>query len=60
MSSNETGLTVLAAKNFRLSGEVHQLVTFLNQALKDRGLCFGLSKRDESLQLTVYEVSSAG
>ncbi len=55
MTSEKTGLKVIATQGFRLEGEVHKLVTFLNQALKERGLTFGLSKREEELQLTVYQ-----
>jgi hypothetical protein len=55
VTSEKTGLKVIATQGFRLEGEVHKLVTFLNQALKERGLTFGLSKREEELQLTVYQ-----
>lgn len=50
----ESGLPVLGARTLRLEGEVHKLVTFLNQTLKDRGLVFGISKHPEGLRLTVY------
>ncbi|HLS91816.1 MAG TPA: DUF4264 family protein [Limnochordia bacterium] len=59
MTSEKTGLKVIATQGFRLEGEVHKLVTFLNQALKERGLTFGLSKREEELQLTVYQTDDA-
>lgn len=55
MATEKTGLQVIAAQGFRLEGDVHKLVTFLNQVLKDRGLCFGLSKKESELQLTVYQ-----
>lgn len=55
MMAEKTGLHVIAAQTFDLQGDVHKLVTFLNQVLKDRGLCFGLSKRESELQLTVYQ-----
>jgi len=51
----ETGLTVIGAQTLNLQGDVHKLVTFLNQTLKDRGLCFGISKREQGMQLTVYD-----
>lgn len=48
------GVPVLAARTFRLEGDVYKLVTFLNQALKGRGLAFGMSKHPEGVQLTIY------
>lgn len=54
MTSEKTGLEVIATQRFALQGDVHKLVTFLNQALKDQGLCFGISKKETELQLTVY------
>lgn len=53
------GLPVLAAHTFQLEGEVHKLITFLNQALKEQGLCFGLSKHEDTLQVTIYSTESA-
>lgn len=55
MSQNERGLKTVASQTFELHGEVYHLVTFLNQTLKNMGLCFGLSKRDDKLQVTVYQ-----
>lgn len=57
-AKGETGLKVLGAQVLTLQGDVHRLVTFLNQTLKDRGLCFGVSKRETGMQLTVYETES--
>lgn len=50
------GLQILASETLDLQGDAHRLVTFLNRALKDRGLIFGLSRTaDRRLQLTIYE-----
>jgi len=54
-SKRDSGLKVIGAQTLSLQGDVHKLVTFLNQTLKDRGLCFGVSKREDGMQLTVYE-----
>ncbi len=35
--------------------EPQTLVTFLNRALKRRGLVFGISRQEEGYLLTVYE-----
>lgn len=49
------GLRLLASETLRLKGDSHKLVTFLNQALKGRGLIFGLSKAGpDSLTLAIY------
>lgn len=47
---------LLGQETLQLEGDYHRLVTFLNQCLKDRDLIFGLTKRDESLVLRIYEV----
>jgi hypothetical protein len=33
----------------------HQVVTFLNQSLKGRGLIFGLRQFDDDWELTIYD-----
>lgn len=48
------GMPILAARTFRLEGDVYKLVTFLNQTLKGRGLTFGMSKHPEGIQLAIY------
>nr|PZN10226.1 MAG: DUF4264 domain-containing protein [Caldicoprobacter oshimai] len=46
---------VLDVKN---SPELYKIVDFLNKNLKDRGLIFGLSKKDEeTMRISIYEVS---
>lgn len=36
----------LASETFKLSGDVHRLITFLNQSLKRRGFIFGLTRSE--------------
>lgn len=50
----QSGVPFLAARTFRLEGDVYKLVTFLNQTLKGRGLTFGISKHPEGVQLAIY------
>lgn len=53
------GLTELARREFQLKGEVHQLVTFLNRSLKDRGFIFGLSAGEKGgFVITIYDEPS--
>jgi len=47
---------VLDVKN---SPELYKIVDFLNKNLKDRGLIFGLSKKDEeTMRISIYEVGN--
>ncbi len=55
-SVNEKEIRLIGQDSFAIDGDVHRLVTFLNQSLKDRDLIFGLSKQDERLCLRIYEV----
>lgn len=38
----------------------HQVVTFLNQVLKDRGLIVGLRKFDQDYEITIYDLTQTG
>lgn len=55
-SANEKEIRLIGQDSFAIDGDVHRLVTFLNQTLKDRDLIFGLSKQDDRLCLRIYEV----
>lgn len=54
VSAQHAKLTLLAQKRFE-GFTPHQVVTFLNQALKGRELIFGLRQFDEDWELTVYD-----
>ncbi|MFO7294468.1 MAG: YpmA family protein [Caldicoprobacter sp.] len=46
---------VLDIKNFP---DLYKIVDFLNKNLKDKGLIFGLSQRDEeTMRISIYEAS---
>ncbi|HEY8417224.1 MAG TPA: DUF4264 family protein [Limnochordales bacterium] len=48
-------LQVLASETLALQGEVHRLVTFLNQSLKEEGFIFGLTRvGDGRYRLSIY------
>lgn len=54
---DKPGLHVLARETFHLEGDISRLITFLNQALKDEGFIFGLSRTaDGRFALTLYRV----
>ncbi|HHY37287.1 MAG TPA: DUF4264 family protein [Firmicutes bacterium] len=53
------GLNELASQEFQVQGEVHQLVTFLNRNLKERGLIFGMSLGEKGgFVITIYDEPS--
>lgn len=52
------GLVPLAEQRFTFSEAPYQLVTFLNQTLKGRGLIFGLRRAAPGLySISVYDAS---
>ncbi len=54
-------LEVLGREQLHMSGDVHQLVTFLNRALKTRGLIFGLARGQSTREyvITIYHDPSS-
>lgn len=55
--TQHTKLPILGEKSFRLKGETHQLVTFLNKTLKDRDLIFGLTLDGTNYRIIIYDSS---
>ncbi|MBE3577478.1 MAG: DUF4264 family protein [Limnochordales bacterium] len=52
---------VLGSERLRLSGELHRLITFLNQTLAQDRLEFGLRKEEEGVYvLTLYRIEEFG
>lgn len=54
-ASARKGLVRIASDTFSVSGEVHRLITFLNQSLKGEGFVFGLTKHGEQYGISVYK-----
>lgn len=48
------GLVRIASDTFDMSGDLHRLITFLNQSLKDQGIIFGLSKSGAHYSISIY------
>lgn len=57
VSAQHDKLTMLAQRRFE-GLTPYQVVTFLNQSLKARGLIFGLRQFDDDWELTVYDAGS--
>ncbi len=58
-SQSAEGLQTLGSSAFAIEGDVHKLITFLNQTLKDKGYIFGLSKHPDGLTVTIYQTNEA-
>lgn len=54
VSAQHAKLITLAQRRFD-GFTPYQVVTFLNQSLKERGLIFGLRQFDDDWELTIYD-----
>ncbi|NMP21809.1 DUF4264 family protein [Sulfobacillus sp. DSM 109850] len=59
LSAQHAKLTRLAQRRFE-GFRPYQVVTFLNQSLKERGLIFGLRQFEDEWELTVYDADDHG
>ena len=57
MQSNE-GLEIKAVIELEKNGELYKLVDFLNKNLKSKGVIFGLTKKREKMNITLYELDN--
>ena len=56
MEQNKGKLELIATQKLKANPELYKIVDFLNKNLKDRQLMFGLSKKEDSMIISVYEV----
>lgn len=49
-------LELIAAQRVGANGELYKVVDFLNKNLKDYRLMFGLTKKEDKMVISVYEV----
>ncbi|HHU69395.1 MAG TPA: YpmA family protein [Thermoanaerobacterales bacterium] len=49
-------LEPIAKKELSINEELYELVDFLNKNLKDKNLIFGLTKGENSMIVSIYEV----
>lgn len=55
--SDQNGkLDLVATQRFSANGELYKVVDFLNKNLKDHKLMFGLTKKEDKMVISVYEV----
>lgn len=56
-SSDRQGkIELIATQRIGVNGELYKVVDFLNKNLKDHGLMFGLTKKEDKMIISVYEV----
>jgi len=56
-SSDRQGkIELIATQRVGVNGELYKVVDFLNKNLKDHGLMFGLTKKDDKMVISIYEV----
>lgn len=49
-------IELIATQRLGLNGELYKVVDFLNKNLKDYKLMFGLTKKEDQMVISVYEV----
>lgn len=52
----EDKLELLATKNFAEYNEMYLVVDFLNKTLKHKKVMFGLTKKDNRMAVSIYEI----
>lgn len=52
----EGKLELIATQKIAVNPELYKIVDFLNKNLKEYKLMFGLSKKEEVMTLSVYEI----
>ncbi len=55
-SDRQGKLELIATQRIGINGELYKVVDFLNKNLKDYRLMFGLTKREDKMVISIYEV----
>lgn len=58
IAADHQKLAILGQRRFR-GFTPHQVVTFLNQVLKERGVIFGLRQFDGDYEVTIYDLNES-
>lgn len=53
---NQGKLELIATQKVQASPDLYKIVDFLNKNLKNHGLLFGLTKKEDTMTISVYEV----
>lgn len=54
--SDQGKIELIASQRVGLNAELYKVVDFLNKNLKDHRLMFGLTKKEDKMVISVYEV----
>jgi len=54
--SDQGKIELIASQRVGVNGELYKVVDFLNKNLKDYRLMFGLTKKEDKMIISVYEV----
>ncbi|AHF06769.1 YpmA family protein [Desulfitobacterium metallireducens] len=56
MEQEKGKLELVATQRIQAHPEMYKVVDFLNKNLKEHHLMFGLTKKEESMVISIYEV----
>jgi len=56
LSDGAGKIELIAIQKVSVNGELYKIVDFLNKNLKEHKLMFGLTKKDDRMVVSVYEV----
>ncbi len=54
--NTEAKLELIALKTFTANDQMYKIVDFLNKSLKQQKIMFGLTKKGDSMTVSIYEV----
>jgi len=49
-------MELIATQRFAANAEMYKVIDFLNRNLKDQKVMFGLTKKDDTMVISIYEV----
>lgn len=55
-SGRQGKIELIASQRVSVNGELYKVVDFLNKNLKEHRLMFGLTKKEDKMVISVYEV----
>ncbi|MCO1600361.1 MULTISPECIES: YpmA family protein [Desulfosporosinus] len=55
-SDRQGKIELIASQRLSVNGELYKVVDFLNKNLKGHRLMFGLTKKEDKMVISVYEV----
>lgn len=56
MEQKNGKIELIATQRVKANSEMYKIVDFLNKNLKGHQLMFGLSKKEETMTISIYEV----